>query len=160
MAPTGGSQGVDAPRPFLTELQVLTSRPVVEATRRATAGGVRRRVLRDACRPSAPTPSPACRLRWKLTPAGGTDIVELTSTGPDAELAATLVNGVIATYKQQLDEAYARMSGESLAQSADEVAKLEARVSPSARGRGSSDCATTSCRWSARRTRCSRACAG
>ena len=29
--PIGGTQGTDAPRPFLTELQVLTSRPVVEA---------------------------------------------------------------------------------------------------------------------------------
>ncbi len=121
--PTGGSQGTDAPRPFLTELQVLTSRPVVEATAKrleATFGG----------RISALGSDPVTVLQTSLTasPAGGTDIVELAATGADAELVTALVNEVIATYKDQLEKAYRDTSGEALAQIDEEVTKLAARV--------------------------------
>ena len=128
VAPVGGSQGVDAPRPLLTELQVLSSRPVVEATLdeiRSTASGSG---MEAALAELGPDPVARLQASLELTPASGTDVVEVTSTGPDAELAAALVNGVIATYKRQLDEAWLRSSRESLAQAVEEVEKLQERV--------------------------------
>lgn len=121
--PAGGSQGADAPRPFLTELQVLTSRPVVEvaaARLSATMGS----------RLSSLGPDPLTRMQSSLeiSPAGGTDVVELSATGGDPELVAALVNGVVGAYKERLDQAYVDSSSESLGQIVDEVAKLATGV--------------------------------
>lgn len=121
--PTGGSQGTDAPRPFLTELQVLTSRPVVEAA-------VKRLGERFEGKISILGSDPVSSLQSSLmaSPTGGTDVVELAATGGDAGLVAALVNEVIATYKEQLEQAYRDTSGEALAQIDDELTKLAARV--------------------------------
>lgn len=121
--PTGGSQGTDAPRPFLAELQVLTSRPIVESTLARLGPSLGSRL-------SALGPDPLIALQSSLTvsPASGTDVIELASTGPNAEVAAALVNGVITTYKERLAQTYKDVSGEALAQLTEEVAKLAAKV--------------------------------
>ena len=121
--PTGGSQGTDAPRPFLAELQVLTSRPVVESTVQRLAQGLGTRL-------NAFGSDPLTVLQSSLTvnPASGTDVIELASTGPDAEVAAALVNGVITTYKDRLAQTYKDTSGEALAQLTEEVTKLSSKV--------------------------------
>ncbi len=121
--PIGGSQGTDAPRPFLTELQVLTSRPVVEAATTRLAPVFEGKI-------SALGSDPVSSLQSSLTasPAGGTDVVELAATGADAGLVAALVNEVIATYKEQLERAYRDTSGEALVQIDDELTKLATRV--------------------------------
>ena len=121
--PIGGTQGTDAPRPFLTELQVLTSRPVVEAAAKRLATAFEGKI-------AALGPDPVTVLQSSLaaSPAGGTDVVELAATGPDAGLVAALVNEVIATYKEQLESAFRDTSGEALAQIDDELTKLAARV--------------------------------
>ena len=124
LKPAGGSQGEDAPRPFLTELQVLTSRPVLEAAAKKLSAipGNRMAAL-------GPDPVTAMQSSLALSPAGGTDVVELAATGPDPDLVADVVNGVIATYRERLEQAYQETTNESLAQIDDEVAKLEAKVS-------------------------------
>ena len=121
--PIGGSQGTDSPRPFLTELQVLTSRPVVEAATKRLASVFEGRI-------SALGSDPVSSLRSSLaaSPAGGTDVVELAATGADPGLVAALVNEVIATYIEQLERTFRDTSGEALAQIDDELAKLAARV--------------------------------
>ncbi len=123
MRPIGGSQGTDAPRPFLTELQVLTSRPIVEAAARRLDGVYGRKI-------EGLGPDPISTLQASLvtSPAGGTDVVEVAATGADAGLTAALVNEVIATYKEQLAKAYRDTSGEALAQVDEELAKLATRV--------------------------------
>ena len=123
MRPTGGSQATDTPRPFLTELQVLTSRPVVEAAANRLSMAFENKV-------SSLGPNPVTRMQSSLalSAAGGTDVVELAATGADPELVAALVNEVIAAYTEQLDQAYKDTSSESLAQVNDEAAKLAASV--------------------------------
>ena len=64
----------------------------------------------------------------QATVAQGTDVVEVSSRGPDPELAATLVNGLIAVYTRQLNDAHAQSAGDSLAQISDEVARLTQKV--------------------------------
>ena len=121
--PLGGSQGADAPRPFLTELQVITSRPVVEAA------AERLRVsLRGEVPGLGPDPVAAMQSMLQINAAQGADVVELSSTGGDAELVAALVNTVIGTYTERLEQAYRATSTESLEQINDEVAKLAAKV--------------------------------
>jgi uncharacterized protein involved in exopolysaccharide biosynthesis len=121
--PLGGSQAADAPRPFLTELQVLTSRPVIEvvAARLSAAMGSRLSSL-------GPDPLATMQSSLEISPAGGTDVVELRATGRDPELIAALVNGVIGAYKERLDQAHSDSSNESLGRITDEVAKLESSV--------------------------------
>jgi uncharacterized protein involved in exopolysaccharide biosynthesis len=121
---TGGSQGADAPRPFMTELQVLTSRPVVEAAAKRLSAEAGHKLA-----PLGPDHVTALQSSLVVSPAGGTDVVELAATGGDPELVAALVNTVTGTYKDRLEQAYRDTSSESLAQINDEVAKLEARLS-------------------------------
>jgi uncharacterized protein involved in exopolysaccharide biosynthesis len=121
--PAAGTQGTDASRPFLTELQVLTSRPVVEAAVERLGNKFRGKI-------AALGFDPVSSLQSSLAanPAGGTDVVELAATGADAALVAALVNEVIATYKEQLEQAHRHASGEALARIDDELGKLAARV--------------------------------
>ena len=123
VAPTGGAQGVDAPRSLLTELQVLTSRPVIEET----AARLRETM---AARVDGLGAEPVTRLQASLSavPANGTDVVEIASLGPDAELAAALVNGVITAYGERLARSWSSSSGEALARATEEVRRLEAQV--------------------------------
>ncbi len=123
VAPVGGSQGVDAPRPFMAELQVLTSRPVVEATIERL-----RETMGDRIAARGADPVATLQDSLSSTPAGGTDIVELAAVGPDPVLAAALVNGVVVTYGERLERSYQSSSNESLLRAVDEVAKLEAGV--------------------------------
>lgn len=121
--PIGGTQGTDAPRPFLTELQVLTSRPIVEAaTKRLTT------VFEGKIAALGSDPVSVLQVWLTASPAGGTDVVELAAVGADAGLVAALVNEVVATYKEQLEQAFRDTSSEALAQIDDELTKLAARV--------------------------------
>ena len=121
--PDGGSRATDAPRTFLTELQVLTSRPIV-------AAAVHRLGARFREQFAVLGTDPVSSLQSWLTAnaAGGTDVVELAAMGPDPRLAAALVNEVIATYRGQLEQAHRETSGEALAQLDEELTKLAARV--------------------------------
>ncbi len=120
---TGGTQGANASRSLLNELQVLTSRPLVKQvldklptlgdTVGATAGA-----------------DPVATLQSGLDAvvAQGTDVVELSSRGPNPERAATLVNELIIAYTQKLNDGYAQTAGSSLTQLSDEVVKLTDKV--------------------------------
>ena len=120
---TGGTQGANAPRALLSELQVLTSRPLV-----AVALEKMPPMQRDAAARLG-TDAPAnLQAGLQATVAQGTDVVEVSSRGPDAALAATLVNGLIAAYARQLNDAHAQTTGDSLAQISDEVARLTQKV--------------------------------
>lgn len=120
---TGGTQGANTSRSLLSELQVLTSKPLVQTVTAALSPGQQAVVKGLGADPIA-----VLQAGLEARVAEGTDVVELSSRGPDADLAASLVNGLILSYKTQLEGAYSAVAGESLAQINDEVEKLEARV--------------------------------
>jgi succinoglycan biosynthesis transport protein ExoP len=123
--PTSGSAPTGAPestRPFLTEVQALASRPVLE--------GVATRLQRSGEDLSALGPDPIAGLQAHLEalPIAGTNVVELVATGQRPELLAPLLNAVIEVYQDRLAAAYRSSSSESTAQVDEEVKKLEASV--------------------------------
>ena len=67
-------------------------------------------------------------LLLQATVAEGTDVVEVSSRGPDAIFAAMLINELVIAYTGQLNDAYAKTSGSSLTQISDEVAQLTQKV--------------------------------
>lgn len=112
----------DSSKPFLTEIQVLTSRPLVlQVVQRLTEVGYRLESLGA---------DPAERLQQMLTatPVEGTQVVELAATGPQAELTAAVVNALIAAYQQQSARAHTDTSATALAQTRDELGRLERSV--------------------------------
>ena len=121
--PAASPQGAAAPRPFLNELQVLTSRPIVEAA-------VKRLPAELASRPSALGADPVAILQASLaaSAASGTDVVELAAAGPDASLVTALVNEVIAAYKEQIELAHRHASREAFVQLEEELATLGAGI--------------------------------
>ena len=133
---SGATVGTNTSRTLLTELQVLTSRPLVE---QAVAGlrGAGEKLAMPLAKPPAAQDAltalgvdPVTLLQTGLEAklATGTDIVEISSRGPDADLAAALVNEIIKTYAAQLDKSYQSTAGSSLAQISDEVSQLTAKV--------------------------------
>ncbi len=114
---------------FLTEIEVLTSRPLVEKAAARLAG--------------IGTPLPAgsgdggvdsvdsvedYRRMLDATPVEGTDVVELAASGRPAEALAPLVNALIDTYRDQLAERYRQDSSSRATKAQDEAEKLEERV--------------------------------
>ena len=112
----------ESARPFLTEVQVLTSRPILQqvATRLARSGQSLSSLGSD--------PITEIQSHLEAIPAPGTNIVELVATGARPELLAPLLNAIFDVYRDHLAEGYLGSSGESMAQADDEVQKLEARV--------------------------------
>ena len=120
---TGGTQGADAARSLLNELQVLTSRPLVQtALQKMTP------IDTSASSKFGADPLTSLQAGLEAVVAQGTDVVELSSRGPDAEVAANLVNELIAAYTQKLADGYAQTAGTSLAQLDEEVTKLADKV--------------------------------
>ena len=87
---TGGTQGANAARSLLSELQVLTSRPLLKSA-------LEKMPALDATANSKFGADPLTSLQAGLEAvvAQGTDVVELSSRGPDSEVAATLINELI-----------------------------------------------------------------
>ena len=120
---TGGTQGADAARSLLNELQVLTSRPLVQtALQKMTP------IDTSASSKFGADPLTSLQAGLEAVVAQGTDVVELSSRGPDAEVAANLVNELIAAYTQKLTDGYAQTAGTSQAQLDEEVTKLADKV--------------------------------
>ena len=118
-APSGAPE---SDRAFLTEVQVLTSRPVL---------GSAAAKLEHAGRPlSAFGPDPVAGMQADLEalPVSGTNVVELVATGSDPQQLAPLLSAVIDAYQERLSAAYLSSSGDAMAQADEEVRKLEGSV--------------------------------
>jgi len=121
LGPVAGS-APESPRPFLTETQVLTSRPVLElAAMRLERAGRRYPAV-------GPDVVADMQLHLEAVPVASTNVVELLATGPRPEVLAPMVNTVIEAYAIHLAEAYRDSSAESRAQANEEVKKLEESV--------------------------------
>src|SRR5512141_1969444 len=115
------NQASESARPFLTEVQVLTSRPVLQQA-------IER--LRPNYDLSSLGADPVDGLQSALliTPIADTDVVELAATGGHAKLLAPLLNTVIGVFQEHLEAAYRNATRQALAAASDEVAKLAADV--------------------------------
>jgi len=112
----------ESPRPFLTETQVLTSRPVLElaATRLDRVGQPYPSV--------GPDRISDMQSHVEAVPIPNTNVVELIATGPHREVLAPMLNAIIEAYGIHLADAYRSSSAESLTQADEEVRKLEGSV--------------------------------
>jgi uncharacterized protein involved in exopolysaccharide biosynthesis len=90
---SGGTQGANASRNLLSEIQVLTSRTLVQEVMGSVPSAIKQRM--DGLKPDALT---ALQAGLEANLSNGTDVVEVSSRGPDPELAAHLVNDLIARY--------------------------------------------------------------
>ena len=117
-APAGG----DANRPFLTEVQTLTSRPLIEqvAERLRSAG--------HDLQPLGVDPVLGLQARLTAAPVIGTQVVELTAVGPRAELPVALLIGISEVYRAEIARHYTDTASEAAALAAEEATKLEAAV--------------------------------
>lgn len=117
-APASG----EADRPFLTEVQALTSRPLIEqvAERLRSAGHDLSHLGVDL----------VLGLQATLTArrVEGTQVVELAAVGPKPELPAALLIGISELYREQIARSYQATTSETTALAAEEATKLEAAV--------------------------------
>jgi uncharacterized protein involved in exopolysaccharide biosynthesis len=119
---TAEQKGGTVDQPFLTEVQTLTSRPLIEkVAERLSAAGHDLSVL-------GLDPILGLQSTMVVTPVEGTQIVELASVGRQPELPAALLVGISEVYREHIAQAYVRAANEATARADEEVAKLEASV--------------------------------
>ena len=115
----GGTQGANSSRSLLSEMQVLTSRPLLQqvlaqlsVAQQQTAAGM------------GSDPVAALQAGLEARVSEGTSVVLVSSRGPDANLASALVNGLLLAYKDRLERDYQATVRDSLSQAQDEVDRL------------------------------------
>lgn len=119
---------VGSPKPFLTEVEVLASRPVLaEVVARLGPGG-------EDLSGFGPDAIEGIRSSLEVVPIAGTNVVEIAARGGRPALLAAVVNNVIEVYREHLANTYRSASGESMAQAAEEAERLEASVLAKRRG--------------------------
>ena len=116
------SAGNESDRPFLTEVQSLTSRPLIEqvAERLRSAGHDLSHLGVD--------PVLGLQATLTATPVTGTNVVEMAAVGPRPELPAALLIGISEAYREHVARNYKDASSEATALAAEETSKLEAAV--------------------------------
>lgn len=118
-APTSAQEPV---KPFLTEVQFLTSRPVLEqAAQRLERLGYRLSEF-------GPDPVAGIQAHIEATAVPNTNVVELVGRAEHPELLTPLLNGLVEVYRGHLMDAYRSSSSEATAQADAEVKRLEATV--------------------------------
>src|SRR6266852_2134798 len=106
---------------FLTEVQVLTSRPVLKE--------VFERLKRaDAPPDLSPDPIEALQGMLHAEPVAGTQIVELSALSHQPEFAPRLVNTVVDAYRQHVVDAYNNRASGIYGEVINEVDTLDDRV--------------------------------
>ena len=116
------AMGDDVPRPLLGEVQVLTSRPLLEKAwpRLQQLGAVTGEPEDQALE--------ALQRRLVAAPVQGTQVVELSAVGPDAAQLPTVVNTLIQTYTERLREVYRSNSADAVERAREEATRLEDEV--------------------------------
>src|ERR1700757_3166373 len=123
--PTSAATGADTRGPaergsksFLTEVQVLTSRPLVEELvgRLAKAGELPRDIGSD--------PVDAVQGMLSTETVEGTEVVQLRAEGPQRQFLARLVNSLTDVYRERLAATYQKSTGTGGDQMRDTVQGL------------------------------------
>jgi polysaccharide biosynthesis transport protein len=127
-AVTQATDAKDAPavvtdaKSFLTEVQVLTSRPLLRDVVERLKGG---RAVPDL----GPDPVAAAQRMLRAEPIEGTQIVQVSATGPQQQFVPRLVNTVADAYRQHISDAYKGVATNTYGEVADELKALEKKVS-------------------------------
>jgi polysaccharide biosynthesis transport protein len=118
---TGGG-AARGPRSFLTEVQVLTSRPLIEE--------VVERLSRSADLPPDIGSDPVDGVRHMLSTetVEGTEVVLLRAEGPQRQFLARLVNALTSVYQEHLATAYEKSTGSGADQLRDSVQALDQKM--------------------------------
>ena len=109
------------PKSFLTEVQVLTSRPLLEEVveRLRTAGKL----------PSlGQDPPDAVQRMLHADPVEGTQVVQLVAEGPQQGLVSDLVNTVAEVYRERVADSYKERAASTSADVTDEAQTLQKEV--------------------------------
>jgi succinoglycan biosynthesis transport protein ExoP len=120
--PATGARSEQPNPAFLTELQVVTSRPLLEKL------GAELRARGLALPAAAGDSVDALQRALSARPVAGTTVVELVAQGPQADPLAPAINALFDIYRRQLDETYRSRSGDAHLQARDEAAALQAQV--------------------------------
>jgi succinoglycan biosynthesis transport protein ExoP len=106
---------------FLTEVQVLTSQPLLQ--------DVIGRLQRGGDLPDlGPDPVVAAQAMLHAAPIVGTQLVELSATGPHQRLVWRLVNTIVESYEQHVADAYKGAASNTYGEVADELKALEEKI--------------------------------
>ncbi len=116
--PAASAPASDGPADFVSQLQRMGSRPLLEIvhTRLAAAG--------HTADPAGGDPVAALQGMLSVTPVEGSAVVELAADGDRPALLAALLNELVAAYGAQLQGAHDDGSAQRLAQARDELARL------------------------------------
>ena len=116
----GSSEVPRSPSELLTQVQVLTSRPLLEKVGAALA---------RAGQPLQGGDS-ASRLREMISAEAveGTEVVELQATGTQPAQLAAALNTLVDIYREDMKASYGAAAGEGLAQARQEAERLAATV--------------------------------
>jgi uncharacterized protein involved in exopolysaccharide biosynthesis len=122
--PAGPAEGrqADARQAFLTEVQTLGSRPLIEqVAERLRSGGHDLASL-------GLDPVLALQSALTITAVEGTQVAELVAVGRQPELPAALLAGIVEAYGAYLAQNYRETTGEASARADEEAARLQAAV--------------------------------
>jgi succinoglycan biosynthesis transport protein ExoP len=106
---------------FLTEVQILTSRPLLQ--------NVLDRLKQNGAIPDLGG-DPVAELQHMVhaEPIAGTQVVQLSAESRQQELVAPLVNTVIDSYRQQITDSYKGSADGAYSEVSDEVTRLDQEV--------------------------------
>jgi succinoglycan biosynthesis transport protein ExoP len=118
---SGEATAPDRTPALLLELQVLTSRPLLEGVAKglATDGG-----LDDL----GPDPAGALQDMVKVNRLEGSNVVQIEATGPQRQLLPRLVNGLVEQYREQQASTNQSVTQAELDDARDEVRIVDARL--------------------------------
>ena len=106
---------------FLTEVQVLTSRPLLQdVVERLKSGGT----LPDL----GPDPVGSAQRMLRAEPIEGTQVVELSAEGRQRDFLPRLVNTIVQAYQQHVADVYKGLATSTYAEVNDEVRALDSKV--------------------------------
>lgn len=115
-------RGSGPANPFLTEIEFLTSRPLLEQlSERVGKAGMQGEL-------TSGDPIAALLQSISVTPVPGTQIVQLASIGPHPEVLAYALNQLMEIYRGQVAARYRDTSTEALADAREEAQRYEAAV--------------------------------
>src|SRR5262249_44776683 len=107
---------------FLTEVQILTSRPLIEdVVGQLTRSG-------DLPADIGSDPVDAVQRMLSTETVGGTEVVLLRAEGPQRQFLARLVNTLTSVYQQRLAAAYQKSTGTGSDQLRESVQALDDKV--------------------------------
>jgi polysaccharide biosynthesis transport protein len=107
---------------FLTEVQVLTSRPLLQDVLDRLKSG-------EGLPDLGSDPVTSAQRMLHTEPVGGTQVVQLSAEGPQPEFIARLVNTVTQAYRDHIADSYKSLATTTYSDVSDELRTLEGEVS-------------------------------